>query len=273
VTGATLLSTSGNSDYTLLQLSAFPDNQRFLLGWEARRTPLADGTPTFQISHPFGMPQSYNEAFFEATPRHLCSAADEGIPTDDLSKFIYLHPTAGGTFVGSSGSPVMLDGGRVVGQLTDGCGPNPSDGCDYRNDCANGAFSATFPPIARWLAPNGAGVCVPDRFGLCLQGNRFLVRIQWQTADGKTGPGHAVALSNDTGYFWFFNSGDAEVVTKMLDACNLGFRYWFFAGGLTNVQATITVTDTQTGAVHSYTNAQGTAFAPIQDTAAFETCP
>ena len=34
----------------------------------------------------------------------------------------------------------------------------------------------------------------------------------------------------------------------------------------------MTVTDMQTGAVRTYTNPQGTAFLPIQDTAAFPAC-
>jgi len=276
VNGATLLATSGQSDFTLLQLSRFPDNRRFLLGWDARPEVLVNGTPVHQVSHPFGRPQSYNEAFFESQPRHLCSPADEGgIPINDLSKFIYLHPTFGGTFVGSSGSPVLLDGGLVVGQLTDGCGPDPSNGCDYRNDCANGAFSATYPQIARWLDPRAAGAtssCIPDDTSLCLNDGRFRVRIQWTTATG-TGAGHAVTLTGDTGYFWFFAPTNVEVVTKVLNACALGSRYWFFAGGLTNVKAVITVTDTKTAAVRTYVNPQGTAFQPIQDTSAFETCP
>jgi hypothetical protein len=35
----------------------------------------------------------------------------------------------------------------------------------------------------------------------------------------------------------------------------------------------LTVTDTQTGAIQTYTNPQGTPFQPIQDTNAFATCP
>ena len=38
------------------------------------------------------------------------------------------------------------------------------------------------------------------------------------------------------------------------------------------VNVVVTVTGTQTGAVKTYTNPQGTAFQPIQDTAAF-VCP
>ncbi len=33
------------------------------------------------------------------------------------------------------------------------------------------------------------------------------------------------------------------------------------------------MTDTQTGAVKTYDNPQGTAFRPIQDSSAFATCP
>ena len=57
------------------------------------------------------------------------------------------------------------------------------------------------------------------------------------------------------------------------DGCGLGGHYWFFAGGLTNVKVVITVTDTQTGATRTYNNPQGQAFLPLQDTAAFSTCP
>jgi hypothetical protein len=64
-----------------------------------------------------------------------------------------------------------------------------------------------------------------------------------------------------------------QVIIKVLDACALGGHYWVFAGGLTNVDVVITVTDTSTGAVKTYTNPQGAAFQPIQDTAAFSTCP
>ena len=59
----------------------------------------------------------------------------------------------------------------------------------------------------------------------------------------------------------------------MLNGCSLGGDYWVFAGGLTNVRTVITVTDTSTGKFKRYTNSQGAPFQPIQDTAAFSTCP
>jgi hypothetical protein len=46
-----------------------------------------------------------------------------------------------------------------------------------------------------------------------------------------------------------FGAGNVELVVKVLDA------------------------DIQTGAVRIYQNSQGTAFAPLQDTRAFSSCP
>ena len=59
---------------------------------------------------------------------------------------------------------------------------------------------------------------------------------------------------------------NVEAVVKVLDACGLNNRFWVFAGGLTDVNVVLMVTDTQTGNVKTYTNPQGTAFRPIQDT-------
>ena len=66
---------------------------------------------------------------------------------------------------------------------------------------------------------------------------------------------------------------NVEMVIKVLNACGLNSRYWVFAGGLTNVKAVITVTDSQTGKVATYVNPIDTTFQPIQDTSAFATCP
>jgi hypothetical protein len=108
---------------------------------------------------------------------------------------------------------------------------------------------------------------------LSLEGGRYQVDVVWTTPQGQTGSGQPVALTDDTGYFWFFNSANVEMVIKVLDACALNHNFWVFAGGLTNVKVAITVTDTKTHTVKHYSNAQGVQFKPIQDTSAFATCP
>jgi hypothetical protein len=108
---------------------------------------------------------------------------------------------------------------------------------------------------------------------LSLLGDRFRVEASWRTAAGQTGVGTPVSLTSETGYFWFFSPTNVEVVVKVLDACaNPSGRFWVFAGGLTDVEVTLEVTDNATGEKKTYRNPQGTPYQPIQDTNAFATC-
>jgi streptogramin lyase len=118
----------------------------------------------------------------------------------------------------------------------------------------------------------GRSDCVADATTLCLNGGRFRVTTEWKAPNGSPRDGRAATLAGNSGYFWFFDSASVEVVAKVLDGCSSNRSYWVFAAGLTNVEATLRVTDTTTGLSRQYANAQGNAFAPIQDTAAFP-CP
>ena len=105
-------------------------------------------------------------------------------------------------------------------------------------------------------------------------GDRFQVTAFWQT-DSASGPATSVDLTPESGYFWFFNPANVELIAKVLNACPAPEfnRYWVFAGGLTNVAVQLTVVDTQSGQTQVYVNPQQTPFQPIQDTNAFATCP
>lgn len=113
-----------------------------------------------------------------------------------------------------------------------------------------------------------AGTCAQTANALCLNAARFRVSVTWITATAS-GTGTAVPLTGDTGYFWFFTSGNVEIVVKVVDGRTFNNHFWVFAGGLTNVDTTITVTDTLLGTTRTYRNPANTAFLPIQDTAAF----
>jgi hypothetical protein len=117
-----------------------------------------------------------------------------------------------------------------------------------------------------------AASCVANATTLCLNSGRFSVRTLWSAPGSGSGAGQAVALTGDTGYFWFFSPSNAEIVAKAVAGCGFNSRYWVFAGGLTNVNVITTVTDTQTGAIRTYVNNQGVPFQPVQDTNAF-LCP
>jgi len=136
---------------------------------------------------------------------------------------------------------------------------------------AGASFVANFDDVGFQLTP---GTCGDPATTLCLHGGRFRVSMTWQTASGQNGVGHVVPLSGDSGYFWFFDPSNAEVLTKLLDACSPPYNhFWFFAAGMTNVRVVITVEDLQAHVTKTYTNPQGTAFRPLQDTRAFATCP
>jgi hypothetical protein len=123
------------------------------------------------------------------------------------------------------------------------------------------------------LARLGKLTCVADATTLCLAAGRMRVEAAWETRQGARGQGRATALTADTGTFWFFDAANVEAIVKVVDACTLNDRRWFFAAGLTDVRVVTTVTDTATGAVKTYTNPQGRRFAPVQDTEAFDCTP
>ncbi len=154
------------------------------------------------------------------------------------------------------------------------CPNRPPTGCD----------PTTGTPIV--VAPGGfvtgidfeltpvSATCTPSDTELCLSNGRFRVEATWEDQQMTTGDGQSVALTDDTGYFWFFDDSNVELVVKVLDACVDPFnRFWVFAGGLTDVAVELTVTDTVSGEVKTYNNALGSAFEPITDTDAFATCP
>ena len=116
------------------------------------------------------------------------------------------------------------------------------------------------PPVENLSPPeNKVGACRVDATTLCLLDGRFQVRVDWAIdRDGRMeGEGQAVAGTDNTGYFWFFQLENTELVVKMLDATARNGHYWFFSGALSTVEYAIEVTDLATGEVRTYRNAPG----------------
>ncbi len=132
-------------------------------------------------------------------------------------------------------------------------------------DAAAGGDGAAEPPISI-AAPGGA--CSPTGTALCLNDSRFRVEVEWKDFQGGTGSGTAVPLTGDTGYFWFFRDTNVELILKVLDGRPVNGRWWVFYGALSNVEYTITVTDTETGQSKTYVN-PSSEFASRGDTEAF----
>ncbi|HYG61096.1 MAG TPA: hypothetical protein VEL74_00825 [Thermoanaerobaculia bacterium] len=129
------------------------------------------------------------------------------------------------------------------------------------------ASEKSHTPPAEAVGPCApASVPGPRRVGLCL-GERFEVEMDWQ-AVGTHGAGQGVQLTADSGYLWFFGPNNIEVMVKVLDGRAVNGHFWVFLGGLSDVDYTIAVRDTVTGAVRTYVNPVG-RLVSLADTAAF----
>ncbi len=122
------------------------------------------------------------------------------------------------------------------------------------------------------LAPPGAG-CAESPSALCLGAERFRIAVEWRDYQGRHGSGHAYPLTSDSGLFWFFGDTNMEVLVKVVNACAGFSRHWVYAAATTDVEYTLTATDTSTGRSRSYFNPLGRRSAAITDSDAFATCP
>ncbi|RMH19758.1 MAG: hypothetical protein D6696_09845, partial [Acidobacteria bacterium] len=114
--------------------------------------------------------------------------------------------------------------------------------------------------------------CVPNDATLCLHGGRFRVEVAWATAQGATGTGHPLALSDRAGLFWFFDPGNVELLIKILDGCRKFDSFWVFFSATTDLALEVTVTDTVAGVSKTYRNSMGQSARPVKDVTTFATC-
>jgi hypothetical protein len=249
--GSSIMATGDGSDFTLLRLSRVPPG-RVLLGWNASPEALATGVRLNRLSHPrydqpgaLAFPQTYSETTIDAnSPTH------QSLPR---SRFIYSRPSAGGTFSGGSGAPVVLSNGQVVGQLYGAVGNDLSSGCVQSLLVVDGSFATSYPSVRPFLDPPAP--CRPGPDHLCLGGNRFRVRVSWQNQfDGSAGSGRPIPRSDVSGFFSFGDPSNVELLVKILD---FGSEVKVFWGQLTNLRYQLEVTDTRTGRTETYRNTTG----------------
>ena len=154
-------------------------------------------------------------------------------------------------------------------------------GTDERGSTVNVATESL--PVSDADTKRAAFDCVPDASTLCLLDNdRFRVTVDWEDFGNNTGQGMVTdgQRFNDGGWF---NLGGAsggilspdgfDIFLQMTDRCGEFDRFWVFAAASTNVEFTLTVTDTQENVTKTYFNPLGTVPDAITDTQAFATCP
>ena len=142
--GSSVVVTNRTGDFTLLLLGEPAPAGAVALGWTTEVVAFTNGEALYRISHPSGAPQSYSEHSVDVSAG-TCSSWPRG-------PWIYSRDTYGATEGGSSGSPVVNGGGKVVGQLSGGCGTNVYDTCDNVNNATvDGAFAHYYAQVAPYL--------------------------------------------------------------------------------------------------------------------------
>ncbi len=195
----------------------------------------------------------------------------DGLPSAPV-RSIVLHPVDPRTIYAAferAGVYTSLDGGSSFEPLVEGLDPASFSGAlaiDSR--LPSRIYAGTHGASVQRLTHEEPRPCVPAERTLCLADGRFQVQVRWWNFAGRTGPGRAVPLTGDSGYFWFFEDDNLELVVKALDGGTINDRFWIFYGALTNVEFQLVVTDTVTGEVNAYLNPERT-FASRGDTTAF----
>ncbi len=177
---------------------------------------------------------------------------------------------------GSTGGELWVSDGTAAGtSRVQDLAPGPDSSAPSEITVADGRifFAATSPEGRElWSLPNIAVItpCVPGPDRLCLAGGRFEVAVRWrdQHNGGLKGVGQAVPESLESGFFWFFDPANLELVVKVLDGREINGRWWVFFGALTDIEYEVTVTDHETGQVRTYRNPAGT-FCGQADTTGF----
>ncbi|HVT17035.1 MAG TPA: hypothetical protein VHQ90_12760 [Thermoanaerobaculia bacterium] len=145
-----------------------------------------------------------------------------------------------------------------------------------RSGAASGGTRVA-PAVPARAADSGPGpACVASDSTLCIDDRagdaRWQISVLFDAPGTLSGAGHAIPLASlgvtRGGLFWFFGSDNPEMLVKVIDGCSLNGKRWVFFSAGTNVGFTVTVTDTRTGFSATYTNPDGTAAAPVQDTSA-----
>jgi hypothetical protein len=81
------------------------------------------------------------------------------------------------------------------------------------------------------------------RTELDLDNERFAVFATWVDTQGIRHDAKTVKLSDNSGYFWFFDSTNVEVTIKILDGRLVNNHFWVFIASMTNVQFSVDIFD------------------------------
>ena len=110
------------------------------------------------------------------------------------------------------------------------------------------------------VGQESGGTCEASETRLCLHDGRFSVEVELvdpKDMERKAGKVVSAVGTKETGFFWFFSPTNVELAAKLLDGRGQNGKFWFLYGGLSDVEYTVTLTDTVTGGSKAYRNEAG----------------
>ncbi len=177
--------------------------------------------------------------FFEKSP--CASLAAEELFTHELGHSLGLGHSCGDGEAGKTCLDPVLDDAIMRAFI--------------HRDCRGGRLgSDDLAGIRALYAPPQSSPCRNTASSLCL-GGHYQATLRWYNQfDGSSGVGRAIPRTSATGFFSFGDPSNVELLVKVLD---FGDAVKVFYGELTNLQFTLTVTDTRNGDVRTYRNSDG----------------
>ena len=179
---------------------------------------------------------------------------------------VFAAAKVGSTPAGAEFTPVLNVNANLESATISGLAPATHYLFRVRSKGNNG--DSDYSNEATAVTDGTPGTCAEDQDTLCLNAGRFQVTATWETASA-TGVAKAKELTADTGYFYFFNEKNVEIVIKVLTNCGQSGNYWVFVSGLTDQGAVIVVQDTDTGKIKVYENTRAVPFVFQRDFTAF----
>ena len=149
----------------------------------------------------------------------------------------------------------------------EGGAPAPSRAARGPQAARSGMSAASSPAAAVGALATLATSCAPDATTMCLgPAGRFQVQAAFKDYSGNAGQAKVQKLTDLSGYLYFGDPANVELVAKFVSFCSGTSGNWaIYASGLTDVEVTFMVTDTSTGLYKEYKNPLGNRFCTIGD--------
>ncbi len=178
LSGATLKATNSNSDFSLLMLKEYPDDEYnpFYAGWDASGNNPTSGVC---IHHPEGTPKciSIDDDAITSYASSVRWTDDAGKTTSTTSANTHWKVLfdQGTTEEGSSGSPLFDQNKRIVGQLHGG---SDTESLYGKLSLSWNNSSTDSKQLAHWLDPDNTGTKIMDGMGIVAPQANFIAELQ-----------------------------------------------------------------------------------------------